>query len=127
PVDVAQISTPAGDRSNWPVDVSPRQSTDAGQGRRAETGGQQSEIVARRAFSRDGYDAAGDFSAERVASPSRSSGNDDGARRASGSDYESRGRSGDYSGGSRSSGGSYDTPRASGGGRGGGRRSGGGL
>jgi uncharacterized protein DUF4384 len=128
PVDVAQIATPAaGDRSNWPVDVSPRRSADAGQGRRADAGGQQSEIIARRAFSRDGYDASGDFSPERVATPSRSSGRDDGARRASGGDYDNRGRSGDYTGGSRASGGESDGGRrASGGDYGGSRQASGG-
>jgi hypothetical protein len=123
PVDVARNVTPAaGDRSDWPVDVSPRRSTDAGQGRRAEAGGQQTEILARRAFSRDGYDATGGFNPERVASPSRSGGTDDGARRASGGDAANRGGSSDYRGGSRASGGDADGGRRASGGDYGGSR-----
>ncbi len=126
PVDVARAESPAvGDRSNWPVDVSPRRTTDAGQAGRGQTGGQGTEIVARRAYSRDGYDAAGDFSPERVASPSRSGGSDDGARRASGGDSDNRGGSGDYDGGRRASGGDYQG-RPSGGNSDGGRRASGG-
>ncbi len=126
PVDVARVESPAvGNRSNWPVDVSPRRSTDAGQAGRGQTGGQGTEIVARRAYSRDGYDAAGDFSPERVASPSRSSGNDDGARRASGGDSDNRGGSGDYDGGRRASGGDYQGRPSSGNSDGGRRASGG--
>ena len=126
PVDVARVESPAvGDRSNWPVDVSPRRSTDAGQAGRGQTGGQGTEIVARRAYSRDGYDAAGDFSPERVASPSRSGGSDDGARRASGGDSDNRGGSSDYDGGRRASGGDYQG-RPSGGDSDGGRRASGG-
>jgi len=126
PVDVARVQSPAVvDRSNWPVDVSPRRSTDAAQAGRGQTGGQGTEVVARRAYSRDGYDAAGDFSPERVAPPSRSSGSDDGARRASGGDSDNRGGSSDYDGGRRASGGDYQG-RPSGGNSDGGRRASGG-
>lgn len=125
PGEVGRNVTPAaGDRSNWPVDVSPRRTTDASQGRQAEGVGQQTGIVARRAFSRDGYDAAGDFSPDRVAAPARSGAGDAGARRASGGDYDNRGRSGENSGGSRASGGDYDGGRRAGGGDYGGTRQG---
>jgi hypothetical protein len=124
-IDVARsTSSPAGaDRSNWPVDVSPRRSTDARQGHRSETGG--TEIMARRSRP-DGRSEAGDFTPERLSSPSRDGGSDlDGGRRASGGDSDNRGSSGDYDGGRRASSGDYQG-RPSGGEPDGGRRASGG-
>jgi hypothetical protein len=124
-IDVARsTSSPASaDRSNWPVDVSPHRSTDAGQGHRAEAGG--TEIMARRSHP-DGWSDAGDFSPERLSSPSRDGGSGlDGGRRTSGGDSESRGGSSDDVGGRRASSGDYQG-RPSGGNSDGGRRASGG-